>query len=307
MLIQQGTLSFPSFKDSGPRTIEQALNYSRPIRLTAALISGFDVQFVDDDHHLHSLEIDLRTRNLSDQSIEVTGEFGLRDRSGHWDDRYAGSARYTLVAVEGQEQILGGTLNFPSRSGSGPSSINESIRFASNVEETASMLTGFHARFTTEDHHLLQLEVDLRAQLPSANQLQVTGTYGLRDSSGHWDDRYDGLINYIGLGTTRVANGISQIRSGRMEFAPQSGTGPREQSSNVSFANPVGNCAAVLTGFLIGFDENDHHFHRAIVEVEARKLSETNIEVLGRLGLRDLSGHWDDGYRGSVRYAVIAE
>lgn len=107
MIIQQGSLGFPSFKDSGPQTIEQALNFARPVRLSAALLSGFDVQFVDDEHYLHLLDVDLRTRNLSAQSIEITGEFSLRDRTGQWDDRYAGTVRYVLIGVEAQEEILG--------------------------------------------------------------------------------------------------------------------------------------------------------------------------------------------------------
>jgi hypothetical protein len=273
----------------------------------AALLSGFDVQFVDDDHELHLLQIDLRTRNLSAQSVEVTGEFGLRDTSGRWDDRYAGSVRYALVGVETGEEILGGTLNFPAQSGSGPRTLNEAVRFASDFQNAAAVLTGFLARFTTEDHELLQLEVDVQSQIPAANQLQVSGTYGLRDSSGNWDDAYDGLIQYVGLATARSGDVISQIRTGRLEFPPQSGAGPREQRANVAFSNPVGNCVAVLTGLFIGFDQNDHEFHRAVVEVEARKLSERDIEVVAHLGLRDLSGEWDDAYRGSVRFAVLAE
>jgi hypothetical protein len=307
MLIQQGSLAFPSFREVGPQIVEQSLNFPRPVTSVIALLSGFDVQFVDDDHELHLLQIDLRTRNLSAQSVEVTGEFGLRDTSGQWDDRYAGAVRYALVGIGTGEEILGGTLSFSSQNGSGPRTINENVRFGSDLQNAAAVLTGFLGRFTSADHELLQLEVDLQSQLPAANQLQVSGTYGLRDSSGNWDDSYDGHIRYAGLGTARSAEVTSQIRTGRIEFTPQSGSGPREQVTNITFSSPTGNCVAVLTGLFIGFDQNDHEFHRAIVEVEARKLSERDIEVVARLGLRDLSGEWDDGYRGSVRFAVLAE
>ncbi len=307
MMIQQGSVGFPSFRDAGPQVVEQALNFPRPPQEVTALLSGFDVQFVDDDHHLHSIDIDLRTRNLSSQSVEVTGQFGLRDLSGNWDDRYAGIVRYTLLGTDRQDQSLGGTLNFPAASGSGPRTLNESVRFSNNIDSNAVGLTGFMARFSTSDHHLLQLEADLEGQSPGPNQLQVSGTYGLRDSSGNWDDQYDGLLRYAAVGSARTDNQLAEIRTGRIEFAPQSGSGPREQTTSISFANPIGNCAAVLTGFLIGFDENDHHIHRVIVEVEARKLSNTDVEVVARLGLRDNSGQWDDAYRGSVRFAVISE
>jgi hypothetical protein len=307
MMIQQGSLGFPSFRESGPQTVEQALNFRRAPASIAAFLSGFDVQFVDADHHLHILDVDLRTRNLSPQSVEVTGQFGLRDLSGNWDDRYAGFVRYVLVGAEAGEELLGGTLNFPRASGSGPRTLNETVRFGNAARNAAAALTGFMARFSTEDHHLLQLEADVASQSPGPSQLQISGTYGLRDSSGNWDDAYDGLIRHAALGTTPTESGFGEIRTGRMDFAPQSGSGPREQTTSIAFANPIGNCAAVLTGFLIGFDQNDHHFHRAIVEVEARKLSDTQVEVVGRLGLRDDSGQWDDAYRGSLRFAVISE
>lgn len=307
MMIQQGSLGFPSFRDSGPQTTEQALNFPRAPQSVVALLSGFDVQFVDDDHHLHLLDIDLRTRNLSSQSIEVTGQFGLRDHSGDWDDRYAGIVRYTLLGADPGDELLGGTLNFPRASGSGPRTLNENVRFSNNVNSAATVLTGFTARFSTSDHHLLQLETNVDGQSPGPNQLQVSGTYGLRDSSGNWDDEYDGLIRYAALGSTRNDNRFAEIRTGRIDFSPQSGSGPRERTTSITFANPIGNCAAALTGFLVGFDQNDHHFHRAIVEVEARKLSDTEVEIVGRLGLRDDSGQWDDSYRGSIRFAVVSE
>ncbi len=307
MQIQQGSLAFPSFRDAGPQIAEQALNFVRPVRSVAALLAGFDVQFVDDDHHLHLLQIDLRARNVSGQSVEVTGEMGLRDRSGQWDDRYAGAVRYVLVGADAQEEILGGTLSFPSQAGNGPRAVNETVRFASEFQHATAGLTGFVTRFSNSDHHLLQLEVDLQSQIPAADQLQVSGIYGLRDSSGNWDDSYDGTIRYAGLGTVPQGEPASQIRTGRIDFAPQAGAGPREGTAAVSFSRPVGNCVAVLTGLFVGFDRNDHHFHRAIVEVEARKLSDRDVEVVARLGLRDLSGDWDDAYRGSVRFAVLGE
>lgn len=310
MLIQQGTLAFPSFSGTGPQNAEQAVNFSRPTANTVALLSGFDVQFVDDDHHLHLMEIDLQARNLSNQSIEVTGVLGLRDRSGDWDDRYAGSIRYTIIGTEATSEALGGVLAFPSQSGAGPITLNENVQYAGDVGNSVSILTGFKARYTTEDHHLLQLEIDLQSQMPATNQLQVSGTYGLKDSSGNWDDNYDGSIQYAGIGINRSNGseiGTPQVRTGRMEFNPHSGSGPREATMRISFDQPIGNCAAALTGVFIGYDNNDHHIHRMIVEVEARKMNDTDVEVIGRFGLRDNSNHWDDRYRGSIRFAVIAE
>ena len=73
MHIQQGTLGFASHKDTGSQTAEQVVNFAERVTNTGVLLSGFDIQFVDDDHHLHLLDIDLRHKKLSPYGIEVTG------------------------------------------------------------------------------------------------------------------------------------------------------------------------------------------------------------------------------------------
>ena len=308
MLVTTGTLSFPSFAGDGPQSAGQAVNFARPVVATMPLLAGFDVQFTNGDHHLHLLEVDLDTRSLSSVSTEISGRFGLRDHSGDWDDGYTGTMRYAVIGVEAGEQALGGTLTFPARAGSGPRTLSETIRFTTPaIEAHAAMMTGFLARFSREDHHLLQLENELITFVPSTEQLLVDGTYGLRDSSGSWDDAYDGQIRYAALGSQAENGRRPQIRTGQFEFPPVSGEGPRELSTQVTFANPIGNAAAALSGFSISYDRNDHHLLRANVEVEARKLSDTVVEVVGRFGLRDSSGDWDDAYTGVVQFAVIGE
>lgn len=305
MIVRQGTLAFSSFKGTGPQRTEQALNSPLAAQPGVALLAGFDVQFADDDHHLHLLEVDVQSRSLSSYASEITGTLGLRDASGHWDDRYAETIRYALVHPETPEQILGGTLSFPAAEGSGPRTLNESVQFAQSVDEAVGVLTGFLARFSTDDHHLLELESDIDAQSPAPDQLQISGTFGLRDSSGSWDDKYDGELRYAALGTVRTDMGMAQLRTGRVDFSPQSGQGPRQHTQKIGFSNPVGDCVAVLTGFSVGYDKNDHHFQRAVIEAEARKMSDREVEVICTLGLKDTSGHWDDAYRGSVRFAVL--
>ncbi len=311
MIIQQGTLSFPSHKNNGPQITEQALNFASAPQSTIALLSGFDVQFVekdeDKDHHVHLIDLDLRTRSLSAHSVEIAGQLGLRDRSKHWDDPYAGMIRYVLFGVEAGDQALGGTLNFPMANDHGPRTLTETVHFSNHTNASVAALTGLTARFSDDDNHLLQLEADVDGQSTGPSQMQVYGTYGLRDSSNNWDDEYDGIIRYAALGSTIGDKRSIEIRTGRIDFSPGSGSGPRESSTSISFANPVGNCAAVLTGFLIGFDKEDKHLQRAIIEVEARKLSNTEIEVVGKLGLKDQTESWDDDYRGWCKFAVIGE
>ncbi|MEX0290561.1 MAG: hypothetical protein AB3N14_15765 [Flavobacteriaceae bacterium] len=311
MLIQQGTLPFTSHSGTGPQKEEQTVNFPRPANNVVALLSGFEVEFVDDERPLHLMEIDLNTRNLSNQAIEITGSLGLRDRSNVWDDTYRGHIRYAVIGSEANSELLGGTLLFPSQDGAGPFTLSENIQYAERIEASASLLTGFKARYSTDDENLLELQVDLNSQMPSTNQMQISGAYGLRDNSGNWDNRYDGTIHYSGIGIRRSIDpggNTPQIRTGSIEFDFHSGSGPREESMRISFDRPIGNCIAALTGFLVGFDSSDDHpVHKVIINVEARKMSNTEVEVVGSLGLRDNSNHWDDRYRGSIRFAVIAE
>jgi hypothetical protein len=307
MLILQGALSYPSIEDFGPQTAEQVVNLIEPVHTHVALLSGFVLDFFGDDNsddpQLHLLQIDLGSNNLSQYAVEVNGRLGVRDRSGQWDDNYGGTVIYTLVGAQQGEEILGGTLTFPSSAGAGPRTRNETLQFTQSATNATAGLSGFLARFTTSDHPLQQLEVDVDSQTPGPNQLQVSGTYGLRDASGTWDDRYDGRISYaaLGGGTARML----KIRTGRLEFSSQGGAGPREMSMGISFAQPIGMCAAALTGFELAFAEGDHDIRQVVIETEAQKLSDTDVEVYCQLGLRDKSKDWDDPYYGSVRFVVL--
>ncbi|MEG4817703.1 hypothetical protein [Microcoleus sp. K5-D4] len=316
MLIQQGTLPFAPTKGAGPQTAEQALNFPQPVTATATLISGFDIMYTGrtgvtndgtkDEHEVQLIHVDLRSRNLSSQSVEVTGEFGLRDNSNNWDDGYAGAIRFVLLGGE-QEEILGGTFNFPPAAGNVPRTMSESVNFSTEIQANITALSGFQARYPQNDTNFFELDVELQTQLPSPNQVQVSGSLGLRDDSP--TDVYEGFIRYATLAEIVRENSNFQIRSGRLDFAFHSGSGPLEQRVRLSFPRNIGNCAAVMTGFNLSFDsrQDDHPLHRATVNIEARKLSDREIEVVGHLALRDASGDWDDPYRGSIQFAVLAE
>jgi hypothetical protein len=60
-------------------------------------------------------------------------------------------------------------------------------------------LTGYFAEYSGQnDHHLGQLTVQLDTSI-NDNTVTVTGTFGLRDWSGNWDDPYDGNIECVVL------------------------------------------------------------------------------------------------------------
>jgi hypothetical protein len=305
MYIREGSVNFPLQQGSGPQVADHAVNFPGPVSNADAFLAGFNMEYADGDHHLQIVELDLQTRDISSQSIEVRGQYGLKDSSGDWDDKYVGSLRYVILGHDAMD-TRSGTLVFPAAAGGGPQSQSENVQFNQSVDTAEVALTGFTAKFSGEDHHLLQLQVELSAQRPAPRRLEATGTYGLRDSSGNWDDSYEGHLGYTAVGVPSNKSPTLLLQSGRFDFGPQSGSGPRSQSDTIDFGRDIGDCAAAITGFVIAYDDNDHHIRRVSAEVEARKLSSQEIDVVGSFALRDDSGNWDDEYRGSIRYVVLA-
>jgi hypothetical protein len=77
----------------------------------------------------------------------------------------------------------------------------------------------------------------------------------------------------------------------------------------VSFAQPVRNAVAVITGWDVGFsNSDDHHLGRQIVAVGiVGATSGTQLQVCIAYGLRDYSGDFDDKFEGDIRFAVLGE
>jgi hypothetical protein len=77
----------------------------------------------------------------------------------------------------------------------------------------------------------------------------------------------------------------------------------------VSFAQPVRNAVAVITGWDVEFSNmDDHHFGRQIVAVGiVGATSGTQLQVCIAYGLRDFSGDFDDKFEGDIRFAVLGE
>ena len=71
--------------------------------------------------------------------------------------------------------------------------------FPRDVVSAVAGISGYLAEFSGgDDHHLGRLEVTLSTQV-TGDAVTVTGTFGLRDWSGNWDDNYDGSIDFVVL------------------------------------------------------------------------------------------------------------
>ena len=82
---------------SGPRSASKTLVFPRAVRSVAAGLTGHTIGYSGNDHHVGRLEVRLDTTQLNN-TVTVTGTFGLRDWSGSWDDQYDGSIEFAVVA-----------------------------------------------------------------------------------------------------------------------------------------------------------------------------------------------------------------
>jgi len=101
-----------------------------------------------------------------------------------------------------------------------------------------------------------------------------------------------------------------QIQNSSLPFGATSGFGPQVGSTTVTFASPVTQAAAILTGFVVEYSGgDDHHLGQLDVQVAVPPggISGSVVSVQVTYGLRDWSGDWDDNYDGQVFFAVVAE
>ena len=92
------------------------------------------------------------------------------------------------------------SVPFDSFEGSGPRTDSRNVEFGVPLTQAAAILTGFNAAYSPSDgdHHLGNLQIVLDAQLdPGAvGRVVVEITFGLRDWSDEWDDKYEGVVNF---------------------------------------------------------------------------------------------------------------
>jgi hypothetical protein len=98
-------------------------------------------------------------------------------------------------------EIRNGQISFNRFEGSGPRQTTTDIDFGRSLATAAAFLTGFNVGFSSndDDHHLGNLDVRLDADI-IGNTVRVTATFGLRDWSGDWDDKYEGQIFFAVVG-----------------------------------------------------------------------------------------------------------
>jgi hypothetical protein len=71
--------------------------------------------------------------------------------------------------------------------------------FPSHVSRADAALNGFDIGFTKDDHHLFREQIDISTSIPpnNLNTVNVTVHFALRDSSGVFDDSYNGWVDVL--------------------------------------------------------------------------------------------------------------
>ncbi len=91
------------------------------------------------------------------------------------------------------------TLRLPPTKDREPPPVSEiTSQFSNSVLSAEAALKGWELRFSSEDHHFGRGFVRItNVEVVEDRKVKVTADIGLRDSSGEWDDRYEGTADVL--------------------------------------------------------------------------------------------------------------
>jgi hypothetical protein len=93
-------------------------------------------------------------------------------------------------------EFLSRRIRFAPHTGS-PQDVNEDFVFPLRVRKAETFLNGFNIGYTGNDHELFRTEVNTAVRAITDNVVTVRAVFALRDSSGTFDDAYDGFIDVV--------------------------------------------------------------------------------------------------------------
>jgi hypothetical protein len=79
--------------------LEQLVSFTLPVRNAVAVITGWDVEFSNnDDHHFGRQIVAVGIVGETEGTkLHVCIAYGLRDFSGDWDDKFEGDIRFAVL------------------------------------------------------------------------------------------------------------------------------------------------------------------------------------------------------------------
>lgn len=100
--FQSVTIKFGPEKDAAPTVVSADTdNFSGPITTAQAMMTGWALEYDDDDHEVFQEFAKITDTNIviNENKVRVFAEMGIRDKSGTWDDSYSGEVQAVVMAV----------------------------------------------------------------------------------------------------------------------------------------------------------------------------------------------------------------
>ena len=95
--MKQFTIRFDP-ETGGVRRETDVVAFNSVVRQAEACLKGWEVRFQGQDRELHHIHIDIDVTSIAGNVVNVAADFGLRDRSGTFDDPYYGFVQGVLIA-----------------------------------------------------------------------------------------------------------------------------------------------------------------------------------------------------------------
>lgn len=111
-----------------------------------------------------------------------------------------------------------GAIVFERGRGNGPRTAQQTFNFNQPVNQAVAILSGTNFGFSpSDDHHLGKVTARLDTAIDD-DVVTVTGTFGVRDWSGNWDDNYEGSLQFLLLADLEVGAAPSNLLITGTEF-----------------------------------------------------------------------------------------
>ena len=92
-------------------------------------------------------------------------------------------------------QFKEGWITFPPATGRRQRG-SSTVTFSGTIRAFQVVMKGYNIRYDNVDHRILELELDLDSSRRGST-VTVNADFVLRDSSGNFDDPYEGWMNFV--------------------------------------------------------------------------------------------------------------
>lgn len=94
LAFRRQTIDIPS--GTRRRSINGTASFSSNVRIADVAINGFKLDYVNSDHHINVIEVDMDVINISGSDVEFRVECQYADVN--FDDLYTGSVEVLIIA-----------------------------------------------------------------------------------------------------------------------------------------------------------------------------------------------------------------